>query len=46
MVRAIVAHAIDEDATAFYQRHGFVFASLGTRTMVLPIETARAMIPQ
>ncbi len=45
-VRAIVAHAIDDDAAAFYQRHGFVPTSIGTRAMVLPIETARAMIPR
>jgi hypothetical protein len=40
-VRAIVAHAIDEEAAHFYQRHGFVRSPLGERVMVLPIETAQ-----
>lgn len=39
--RAIVAHAIDEEAAHFYQRHGFVRSPLGERVMVLPIETAQ-----
>lgn len=42
--RAIVAHAIDDDAVAFYLHHGFVHSSLGERVMVLPIETARAAL--
>jgi GNAT superfamily N-acetyltransferase len=41
-VRAIVAHAIDDDALRFYQRHGFVRSPLGERVMMLAIETARA----
>ena len=40
--RAIVAHAIDDDAARFYQHHGFVLSPLGERVMLLPMETARA----
>ena len=42
--RAIVAHAIDEAAVAFYARHGFVRSPLGERVMVLPVETARGLL--
>lgn len=40
--RAILAHAIDEDATGFYLHHGFLRSPLGERVMLLPVETARA----
>jgi GNAT superfamily N-acetyltransferase len=43
-VRAIVAHAIDDDAVRFYQRHGFVRSPLGERVMMLAIEIARAAL--
>ena len=39
--RGVVAHAIDDDAVGFYQRHGFVLSPLGDRVMLLPIETVR-----
>ncbi len=42
--RAIIAHAIDEDAARFYIHHGFVRSLLGERVMLLPIETARAAL--
>jgi len=42
--RAIVAHAIDDDAMRFYQRHGFVLSPLGERVLLLPIEAARAAL--
>lgn len=42
--RAILAHAIDDDAVGFYLRHGFVQSTLGERVMLLPIETARAAL--
>ncbi len=42
--RAIIAHAIDDDAVSFYLHHGFVHSSLGERVMLLPIETARAAL--
>lgn len=43
--RAIVAHAIDEQAVAFYARHGFIRSPLGERIMLIPMETARALLP-
>ena len=42
--RAILAHAIDDEAAGFYAHHGFVHSSLGDRIMLLPIETARASL--
>jgi GNAT superfamily N-acetyltransferase len=41
--RAVVAHAIDEDAVGFYERHGFLLSPLGERVMLMPIETVRAL---
>jgi GNAT superfamily N-acetyltransferase len=43
-VRGIVAHAIDEAAVGFYERHGFNLSPLGERVMLMPIETARSLI--
>ena len=40
-VRGVVAHAIDETAVAFYERHGFIRSPLGERIMLMPIETVR-----
>jgi GNAT superfamily N-acetyltransferase len=42
--RAVIAHAIDESAADFYQRHGFVRSPLGERVMLMPIETARSLV--
>jgi GNAT superfamily N-acetyltransferase len=39
--RAVVVHAIDESAVAFYERYGFLAFPAETRTMFLPLETAR-----
>ena len=41
--RAVVAHAIDEDAVKFYRHHGFQLSPLGERVMLMPIEFARAL---
>jgi GNAT superfamily N-acetyltransferase len=41
--RAVIAHAIDESAVDFYQRHGFVRSALGERVMLMPIETIRLL---
>jgi GNAT superfamily N-acetyltransferase len=41
--RGVIAHAIDEEAARFYQRHGFVASPLGTRVMLMPMETLRAL---
>lgn len=43
-VRGVVAHAIDEAAAAFYERHGFVRSPLGERVMLMAIETVRALV--
>jgi GNAT superfamily N-acetyltransferase len=43
-VRAIVTHAIDDDAVRFYQRHGFLRCPLGDRVMLLPIEAVRSIV--
>jgi GNAT superfamily N-acetyltransferase len=39
--RAILAHAIDDAAAAFYERHGFLRSPLGERVMLMPIEAVR-----
>jgi GNAT superfamily N-acetyltransferase len=43
-VRGIVAHAIDETAVGFYERHGFTRSPLGERVMLMPIETVRGWL--
>ncbi len=43
-VRGVVTHAIDDDAVAFYERHGFIRSSLGERVMLMPIETVRSLV--
>jgi GNAT superfamily N-acetyltransferase len=43
-VRGIVAHAIDEAAAAFYERHGFTCSPMGERVMLMPIETVRLLV--
>jgi len=43
-VRGVVAHAIDEAALGFYERHGFIRSPLGERVMLMPIETVRSLI--
>lgn len=40
--RAVIVHAIDEQAAAFYARHGFVPSPLGELVMLLPIEAIHA----
>jgi len=42
--RAIVTHAIDEDAVGFYQKHGFVTSPLGERSLIMSIETVQALL--
>jgi GNAT superfamily N-acetyltransferase len=44
--RAVVAHAIDDEAVAFYRHHGFLPSPIGERLMVLPIELARALFQE
>ena len=42
--RAIVVHAIDDDAVTFYTRYGFQVFPPGGRTLFLPIETVAEAI--
>jgi len=42
--RAVLVHAIDQDAVDFYARYGFVEFPAGTRTMFLPLETLKAAL--
>jgi GNAT superfamily N-acetyltransferase len=37
--RAVIVHAIDDEAKAFYIRYGFREFPMGTKTLFLPIET-------
>ncbi len=43
-VRALVVHAIDDEAIAFYTRHGFQMFPPETRTLLLPRETIAAAL--
>lgn len=43
-VRALIVHAIDDDAVDFYEKYGFRMFPAGTRTLFLPIETIAASI--
>jgi predicted N-acetyltransferase YhbS len=43
-LRALVVHAIDDDAVSFYVHYGFQKFPAGTRTMFLPLETLRRAI--
>lgn len=44
-VRALVVHAIDDEAIAFYMRYGFQVFPPETRTLLLPVETMAAALP-
>ena len=39
---AVVAHAVDEDAVAFYARFGFQAASATPRTLMVTLASLRA----
>lgn len=43
-VRALAVHAIDDAAVQFYRKYGFVPSPLNPRTLLLPIETAKAAL--
>jgi predicted N-acetyltransferase YhbS len=43
-VRAILVHAIDDKACAFYRRFGFLAFPTNPLTLVLPLETAKEVI--
>lgn len=42
--RAIIAHALDDEAVRFYVHHGFVASPLGPRVMLMPVEWVRALL--
>jgi GNAT superfamily N-acetyltransferase len=42
--RALIVHAIDDEAKAFYIRYGFQEFPMGTKTLFLPIETLTGSI--
>jgi GNAT superfamily N-acetyltransferase len=42
--RGVIAHAIDEAAVGFYEKHGFVRCPLGERVMLMTIETVRSLV--
>jgi ribosomal protein S18 acetylase RimI-like enzyme len=43
-LRALIVHAIDDDAVGFYAKYGFQVFPAGSRTLFLPIETLRRSI--
>lgn len=43
-LRALIVHAIDDDAVNFYTKFGFQVFPAGTRTLFLPTETVRQSI--
>lgn len=43
-VRALMVHAIDDEAVTFYLKYGFVIFPTDSRTMFLPIETLAAAL--
>lgn len=44
--RGVITHAIDDAATAFYERHGFVRCPLGERTLLMPIEIVGTLVAE
>lgn len=44
-VRALVVHAIDDEAVTFYKRYAFQIFPPETRTLLLPVETIAAALP-
>jgi predicted N-acetyltransferase YhbS len=41
--RGVITHALDDEAAAFYRRHGFLHAPIG-RVLVLPMEAAKQLV--
>ncbi len=39
--RALLVHALDDEAARFYRRHGFLDSPIDPRVLMLPLETAR-----
>jgi len=43
-IRAILVHAISEDAKRFYERHGFVAAPIDPMTLMITIADAKKVL--
>lgn len=43
-VRALLVHAIDANAAAFYRRHGFVNSPISPLVLMLPLDRATALL--
>jgi len=43
-MRALLVHALDDDAVSFYAKFGFQIFPSGSRTLFLPVETIRASL--
>jgi GNAT superfamily N-acetyltransferase len=41
--RAVLVHALDDEAVEFYRKYGFIASPVHPRTMILPLETAMAV---
>jgi GNAT superfamily N-acetyltransferase len=42
--RGVITHALDDEAAAFYRRHGFLDAPVSGRVLVLPMEAAKQLV--
>jgi GNAT superfamily N-acetyltransferase len=40
-VRAVLVHAIDDEAVGFYRKHAFMESPLDPRTLLLPVEAIK-----
>ncbi len=40
-MRALLVHALDDEAAAFYRHNGFVVSPIDTHILMLPLQTAR-----
>ncbi len=45
-IRAILVHALDETAVAFYRNNGFLDSPIDSLTLLLPLELARKGLPR
>ena len=45
-IRAILVHALDETAAAFYRKHGFLDSPIDSLTLMLPLAQARMALPE
>ncbi len=45
-IRAILVHALDDTAAAFYRKHGFLDSPIDPLTLMLPLDRARKALPE